>query len=404
MGNFEIDFDRPEPSGGVVEIRGGGPSRGVVAIVAALLIVVVLVVALGRSRDKSVADLPTTTLGQATTTAVGASTTTTAASTTSSSAATTTTTEAAVQVYGPLLPDTSGASLLVVQADGDLVQVDIDSGTVTNLLPGLRPRTIYQMLALSNGVVISGDNQPRLVADGEITNVGIVDQVLGTPDGVHVLAVSYADTRPGLVSVVPGGPRDPTVALPAASDPVAVVPGAVLLQSRAGGVYQFDLVDSNTHKIAEGAFIAVEGNRLASLACDDSMKCKIAVGPLGGRPEHQVTVAAEEFNLTYFYFSGQDMRALSPTRDLLAYMTQTQRGLRNVVLDLASGDVLLSVTVSTTGTTPPSALVWSPDGRWLFWVDSGHVKAWSPDRGGSPLEFVHPEAGAAQVITGGYSA
>ena len=242
-----------------------------------------------------------------------------------------------------------------------MVQVDIDSGTVTNLLPGLRPRTIYQMLVLSNGVVISGDNQPRLVADGEITNVGVVDQVLGTPDGVHVLAVGYSETGTGLVSVIPGGPRDPTVALPAATDPVAVVPGAVLLQSCVGGVYRFDLADSSTRKIAEGAFIAVKGDRLASLACDESMKCHIAVGPLGGRPEHQVTVAAEEFNLAYYYVSGQSTKALSPTCDLLAYSTQTQRGQRNVVLDLASGDVLLSVTVSTTGTTPPSALVWSPE-------------------------------------------
>ena len=68
MGNFEINFDRPEPSGGVVEIRGGGPGRGVVAIAVCLVIVVVLVVAYGRSRDKSVADLPTTTLVLPTTT------------------------------------------------------------------------------------------------------------------------------------------------------------------------------------------------------------------------------------------------------------------------------------------------------------------------------------------------
>ena len=36
MGNFEINIDPPPPSGGVVEIRGGGPSRGALAIVVCL--------------------------------------------------------------------------------------------------------------------------------------------------------------------------------------------------------------------------------------------------------------------------------------------------------------------------------------------------------------------------------
>jgi hypothetical protein len=403
MGNFEINFDRQEPSGGVVEIRGGRPGRGVVAIVAGLLVVVVLVVALGRSRDKSVAELPTTTLVQPTTIAVGASTTTTAASTTTSSAATTTTTVAAVQVFGPLLPDKSGASLFVVQADADLVQIDVDSGTVTNLLPGLRVENTYQMFALSHGVVIRGESQPRLVVDGEITNVGTVDQMIGTPDGIHILAVSYFDTGTELVSIIPGGPREPTVALPAGSDPVAVVPGAVLLQSRAGGVYVFDVASGGVRKVAEGAFIALKGERLASLACDDSMKCHISVGPLGGRPQHQVPVDPQGFNLAYAYFYGQSLNALSPTRDLLAYTTQTQRGPTNVVLDLATGKVVLSVTLSTGG-SGPAPFVWSADGRWLFWVDRGKVMAWSPDRGGDPVEFANAEAGSAQMIAAGYSA
>src|SRR5258706_3901632 len=149
MGNFEINIDPAPRSGGVVEIRGGGSSRGVLAIVVGLLIVVVLVVALGRSRDKTVTAPPTTTLVESTTTAVGASTTTTEVSTTTSSEATTSTTEAAGQVYGPLLPEKTGASLFVVQNDADLVQIDVDSGTVTNLLPGRRVEYNYPKFALS---------------------------------------------------------------------------------------------------------------------------------------------------------------------------------------------------------------------------------------------------------------
>jgi sugar lactone lactonase YvrE len=95
--------------------------------------------------------------------------------------------------------------------------------------------------------------------------------------------------------------------------------------------------------------------------------------------------------------------ALSPTRDLLAYVSATQGALKNVVLDLDTGNVVLSVSMSTPTGGPPS-LVWSADGRWLFWVDRGKVMAWSPDRGGDPIEFANAHAGSAQTIAAGYSA
>ncbi|MEP6660704.1 MAG: hypothetical protein ABJD24_12370 [Acidimicrobiales bacterium] len=397
MGNFEINLDPPPPSGGVVEIRGGGPSRGVLAIVACLVIVVVLVVAVGRSRDKTIAEPSTTTsLFEPTTTTTDGSSTTT--STTSEPE--TTTTVAAVQVVGPLLPEKTGASLVIARLDGRLVQLDVDSGTITDLAPGQRLRNIYQILVLKDGVVLSGDRSPSYVTNGEVTSLQRgVDQVLGSPDGSQVIGVSYSEAAARVVSFLPSGERGPAINLPPQSDPVSLVPGGIVLQARAGGVYRFDLADGSTSKIADGIFVAIAGDRVASMTCDDTLKCSIGLGPLGKRPQHQVAVP-EPFS--WYFAQGGDV--LSPTRDLIAYETNVQGRYVVAVLDLDTGSVLLSVNVSTGPQGSISPLVWSPDGRWLFWVDVGKVKAWSPDGGGDPVEFANSDAGAALVIAASYVA
>jgi hypothetical protein len=396
MGNFEINLDPPPPSGGVVDIRGGGPSRGVLAIVVCLVIVVVLVVALGRSRDKTVAEPSTTTsLFEPTTTTTGESSTTT--STTSEPA--TTSTVAAVQVVGPLLPDKTGASLVVARTDGRLVRVDVDSGTITDLAPGQHLRNIYQLVVLKDGVVSTGNQgarpgRPTFVANGEVSSLPVpIDQLLGSPDGIQVIGVSYTDTAAQAQSFTPGGSPGPTIKLPPGSDPVSLVPGAIVLQARTGGVYRFDLAGGGTRKIADGTLIAIAGDRVASMTCDDTLKCSIGLGPLGKRPQHQVAVP-DPFNSWY----GQGGNALSPTRDLVAYETNVQGRLAIGVLDLDTGSVVLSTPQSTGQQNFLVPLVWSPDGRWLFWVDLGKVMAWSADRGGNPIEFANADAGSAQII------
>ena len=394
MGNFEINFDRPEPPGGVVEIHGRGPSRGIVAIAVCLVIVVVLVVAYGRSRDKSITEPPTTTLALPTTTAVDASTTT---STTSPPA--TTTTVPPVQVFGQLLPDKTGATLVIARSDGRLVQVDVDSGTVTDLAPGQRVRNIYQLLVLKDGVIISGERSPSLVANGEVSSLRFaVDQMLGSPDGVQVIGVSYSETAAEVVSFIPGEPRGPAIKLPSQGDPISLVPGAIVLQSRAGGVYRFDLADGKTRKIAEGTLVAINGDRVASMTCDNTLQCQIGVGPVGQRPQHQVAVP-EPF-AGYYGFGGN---SLSPSSDLMAYLTNANGRFEVAVLDLDTGSVVLSAGMSS-GPQGNSPLIWSPDGRWLFWTDLGKVMAWSPERGGDPIEFANAGAGSAEMIAAAYAA
>lgn len=398
MDKFEINIDPPQPSGGVVEIRGGGRGPGVAAIVVCLVIVVALVVAVGRSRDRSVAEPSTTTSVASTTTTID-STTTTAPEETTTTVARTTTTVAPVQVYGPLLPDKTGVTLVVVQRDGHLVTVDVDSGTVTDLLPGERFLNVYQLVALRDGIVVTGDSGPRLIAGGEASILDNIDQLMGSPDGVQLVALRYSENARQVVLLTPGGSAPTNLPLPGSSDPVAVVPGGVALQSRAGGVYQVDLTNGAVHKIAEGAFVAAAGNRVASVTCDDALKCRMGIGPFGGRPTHQVAIAPDALDYGYY---GLGSNALSPTRDLVAYLTSDGGRVLVEVLDLDTGDVALSVAMTSgPGNGPP--FVWSADGRWLFWTDGGQVKAWSPDRGGEPLTFANNLAASADMMTLAYS-
>jgi hypothetical protein len=214
-----------------------------------------------------------------------------------------------------------------------------------------------------------------------------------------MVGVLYSDTAARVVSFIPGEPPGTAIKIPLQSDPVSLMPGAIVVQSRAGGVYRFDLADGSTRKIADGTLVALAGDRVASMTCDDALTCHIGLGPLGKRPQHQVAVP--DFFNSYYWQGGN---ALSPTRDLMAYETNVNGGLAVSVLDLDTGPVVLTARVSTGGQGYPSPLVWSPDGRWLFWVDDGHVKAWSPDRGGDPIELANTEAGSAQMIAASYAA
>jgi hypothetical protein len=400
MSNVEINIEPPRGSSGVVEIRGGGHRSGVIAIVVCVVIVTGLVAAFGPSRGKSFAEPATTT------TVVAPSTTTTDASTTTTISASTTTTTAEpetlttvapVQVYGPLLPEKTGTTLLTVQRDGQLVRVDIDSGTVTNLAPGQRFRNVYDVMMLRHGgVVLTGNNVPRLVADGAISNLGSVDQIIGTADGVRVIGVRYDAHETNLVIFAPGDLPDPSIRVPAQSDPAALLANSIVLQARAGGVYRLDLGSGDVHKIADGIFVAAEGNRIASMTCDAALQCRIGIGPMGGRPTHNDAVAPDAYG--NFGLGG----ALSPTRDLLALQMNVSGRQSAVVLDLDTGIVVLDTQISS-GSQAFSPFVWSADGRWLFWVDVGQVRAWSPDRGGEPIAFANAQAGSADLIAAGSS-
>ena len=145
--------------------------------------------------------------------------------------------------------------------------------------------------------------------------------------------------------------------------------------------------------------VAIDGERVASMTCDDTLKCSIGLGPLGKRPQHQVAVPD-----SFSWYFAQGGNELSPTRDLMAYETSVQGRIVVAVMDLDTGSVVLSVDVSTGPQGGYSPLVWSPDGRWLFWVDVGKIKAWSPDRGGDPVEFANSDAGSALVIAATYAA
>ena len=60
----------------------------------------------------------------------------------------------------------------MAQTSGHVVQVELDSGTVTDLLADRRLPNLYRLVMLRHGVVAAGDNSPRLIADGTTSSLG----------------------------------------------------------------------------------------------------------------------------------------------------------------------------------------------------------------------------------------
>lgn len=297
---------------------------------------------------------------------------------------------------GALLPEPTGVRLVVTQTDGQLVLVDVDSGAVTDLAPSRRFRGVSKLVVLRDGVVVTVQTQTLLVAKGEMSFLPDGAALVGSPDGIRLVGVSYAENELHARAFIPGAVGDAAMTLPSQSEPVAMLPGGIVLQAASGGVYRFDLASGVSSKIADGLFVAAQGDRVVSMVCDD-VTCHVGVAPLGGRPSHEAAIAPEGLNLGKY---GRGGNALAPSRNLLAYGTMAQGRPTFSVLDLDTEAVVLSgVPYSGPAATP---FVWSADGRWLFWVESGRVKAWSPDRGGAPIEFADAEAGSADLIAAGF--
>lgn len=278
----------------------------------------------------------------------------------------------------PLLGATAGWDLFA-RGSGLLVRIHPASGHVAlTTLPGVgddqlsvvpvRRSVLVHPLDYRRGYVVPDD---RPAADLPLALNGS-GPLLPGPDDDRVWVPLESRRSPGMMLVTLDGLSSGVTAAapPYVTDgPLADGAGYLLFQA-IGGIYRAG--PGRTRRVSDGALLAVGPPGWLTVECDDDAVCRTVLHARRGG--NQVVPAA---------IAPQSRRGvLSPDGATVALPVPGEIGTTGLVLvDLRSGD-RRAVALSLIGTDGDGTLAWSPDGRWLFAVDSaGQIEAVDPRSG-----------------------
>jgi len=352
-----------------------------VLVVGALAVVVASVVVTSRSEPKQ-ATVATTVPATA---ALSKSTEQTTLDETTSSAPTVASSSTAgaivvstTELGAPLLPSVTGTKLVALR-NATLVEVDVDAGVIRETqLPRLDSTGPMMVVAGSDWAIVRPldnvagyiirDDQPANTLKGAL-GAGTWAIYLG-PDDRHVWVPTYGENGPfGPLQLVD---LDGNLAGDAPLDglqPVGVDSARRPVVQGVGGTY---LVDGDAlRRLTTGALWAIGTSTSVVEECDDAHHCTLVGIDNASRERRPLPFAAPSTSF--------GIGTVSPDGRYATYVREVE-GLRQVrLLDLVGGDETslpladqssLVVDVGL-GVSSSSSLIWSADGRYLFFLGLG---------------------------------
>jgi hypothetical protein len=354
------------------EVVVGGQRRTRSPLALALVVAVLLIGVVMVSRDHGGNSSPATT-----TTPVAP--TTTAPATTSTTADVPTTTSQLIErvTDGPALGEATGLVVYIAVPRQDneiLYAVDLDQGVFREIATNVF--TEGELPILSGAILVATETSQVLVhPDGATKQLG--DAAMGTFGAGRSDAywkVTYTDDLSPSVAilVVIGAPEQRSVQIPVGFQPFAGDGvGGLLLTAPDSRIYRLLPDSSSLVPLGINNVLAVANGRVATVACDETLRCPIEMVDLATNESHVIPGSAR----------SNGAASLSPDGSHLAQVADTRGSDRQALLvfDTTNGDNLLHVPydgLSYQGGPP----AWSPDGQWLFWNDVGGLKAWNIHR------------------------
>lgn len=372
---LELDLDQPTASGtpapAVVELGGRRPSGRAIGIGIAVVVGVIVAASVLGSRGDDTSSATTT---------AAEPPSTTAPPTTTSVPATTTTAPMRREVLGPLLDRTTGWAIAVIDDDGRVLRVELDSGMVTQLTR-IRFRNADLLRSVGKALVVSHDGQVDAIGpDGEV--VRIDNQVRLVPSleaGTVILQSNTGDGGAGRwrLDVGPDGHVTP-VAQPvvvATSTPYAYLAGVLadgrpLMVANPGGTY-VGALDGSFRRLTGGAPMAMGPDAVITFECDDRLSCSIQRVGLDGSRSSVAPVG------TFPVGTFGDLGATSPDGRYLFASGYGDTGPTAVRIDLTTGTAETGPAPYNGGFGSSTPGVWAPDSSALVVVDDrSRVQLW----------------------------
>ncbi|MGH9137720.1 MAG: zinc ribbon domain-containing protein [Acidimicrobiales bacterium] len=286
----------------------------------------------------------------------------------------------------PLLGEPTGLTLIL---SGDREEaVDVDTGVVTRLDVG------EVVMAQDDGLVTRGGGglvwHPWPVTAGQAVDLGPGDLALPAGGGDRVWVVGYGPAPSGRLVRLDGG----TVArleLPPGGGPFPVTMGDALAVAAGGRVYVYDR-DGSVTEVAVGDLLGTAGDRLVVRQCDIDLHCVVTLlHPVTGE-----TQTLDDSGQSAWSFGWHGSFATAPDGRLATVVPQLPEdgtgsfSSAEVVILNPDGDRQVVTEVQAYG---PTAVAWSSDGRWLFWLDG--TEAWAVDTADGSIHKIRIPGGPA---------
>ncbi len=294
------------------------------------------------------------------------------ATTTTARPATTTTTPLVERpATGALLPEPTGAALVVVTSSEVLV-VELDTGAVRSVAVADR-HNYQQAWAVGDAVFVQAPGGafavPVAPDEGPVVLTGaeVADWLVPSDRPGHVWLASDEETK--LVGREVGSRGQETgrrFVLPALLSPTMVPVNGGLVVQTLGSLTFYEPDTGAARAIGHGIALAGSGDTLARLSCE-ALRCGLSLTDL--RTGDDVAVSPSDTASAPIA-----QAAFSPDGRWLAVVVRTLTGAtdRMAVVDVADGEV---VAVHATVMGPGNLFAFSPDSRWLLLVDGRDVVA-----------------------------
>jgi hypothetical protein len=262
----------------------------------------------------------------------------------------------------------------------EIVEIDLDAGTATTFgLEGLPPEFGGTLAVGENWVVIPVYNGGGAFV---VHTDGSVDRASLQPDGSNLLFDPTVDRFWRISPIFNGGgitveevgldgePTGVEVELPVNAWPAMADPaGGVIVQS--SGRW-FSIGPDRAEPLGVGEMVAVDETMALLYDCPQLDDCGLwrTDRATGERAEVPGNVAGGERYLPTAWWSADAGSGISPDRRMIAVMVDDGTGTGGLALiDLESGEAV-DVEVRGGG---PSMAIWSPDGRFIVFLDGGGV-------------------------------
>jgi hypothetical protein len=267
---------------------------------------------------------------------------------------------------------------------GALLRIDLDRGAVTSRRLRGEDRTDppVAVFGADNAAVLAGTDQTVLVGDGPagaftpVAGAGVVVFPSIDPRHIWTVRVTAANTQAAQLQQLDGSPAGPTLTVTDGTVLGDDGTGSLLVQTN-DGVVRFDPDGASAQRVTGDTLVAWSASTLVVQRCEAQQTCSWdvidratgATRSLGRPPPGAVEDGAQlSPDGAWLACLVVDPGASAPTLD---------------AIELASGNrAVLDPSVMMPPNRNANAAVWSPDGRWLFWLsDTGALQAWAA---GSP--------------------
>jgi hypothetical protein len=271
--------------------------------------------------------------------------------------------------FGPLVPVQTGLRLVTL-TDGVAHLVDLDTGEVAVLDTG-GAGPFRSVAVVDRSIVLMEESGRVFAVSGE---PGAVPVELGRGDVVASPAAPrvWLSTATSSLDIdveqvqLDGVVTVPRFRLPAGHRPVGAVSGGLVVAGPDGNLIVRG--PGVADPAPAGDILATGADKVARVACDGNLGCRIRVTTLHGGKELPLAVPAD------FGHGG----AFSPTGEHLALVVR--RG-AHAPLDVSVHDLVSGTNRSLIGSHGVGGPlpVWSPAGDWLFFAVGGGLAAYNVD-------------------------